>query len=180
MTVDNKLEPIEPREAIELFQADRETEVSKATHRHQGYRLERFAEWCDEVELTDLNNLGGRDVQRFKTWRRRSGVNNVTLKSNTDTIRVFLRFAESIDAVTDGIADSVQSPTLEYGENRSEDIVTAEKAKKILSYQRKSHYAELSHALFRSLWEIGCRMGAARAIDLDDLYIRDEHVKLRH
>lgn len=176
----NQLEPIEPREAIELFQEDRKGEVSDITRKHQGYRLERFAEWCDENDVDNLNTVGGRDIQEYKISRRRDGINNVTLKSQLDTLRVFLRFCEDIDAVENGVADTVQSPSLSYGENRREVYVSEREAKSILAYLSKYQYATLEHTLFRWLWESGCRMGAARAMDLDDVHIRAEYVELRH
>ena len=155
-TADN-LEPLTPEEAKALYLNDSERDVSAATLQAHGYRLQRFVEFCEEGNIENLNEVTGRTTQRYKIWRS-AGVNNVTLKSQMDTLRVFLRFCESIDAVVDGVADSVQSPTLSFDENRSEDIVSTDKAEAILAYLDKYEYASIRHALFLLLWETGMRM----------------------
>ncbi|KAB1193220.1 tyrosine-type recombinase/integrase [Haloferax sp. MBLA0076] len=173
------LEPLAPREAIAFYEQDREDEVSEATLQSHGYRLHNFVRWCDKNDVENLNEIGGRDIQRFKKWRSEQ-VNIVTLKSQMDTLRVFLRFCESIDGVRDGVADSVRSPSLERVNVRDKDIVRENKASAILAYHDKYHYASVEHTLFRFLWETGCRMGAAHSVDLDDLHLRAEYVELNH
>lgn len=179
MTKPNELEPLAPTEAIAFYEDDRRSEVTEETLQSHGYRLQRFAEWCDDNDIQNLNTLTGRDIQHFRKSRSEE-VNTVTLKSQMDTLRVFLRFCESINGVQDGTADSVRSPTLDRKNVRNKDIVRADKAETILAYLDKYHYATLEHALFRFLWTTGCRIGGAHSIDLDDLYLRDEYVELEH
>lgn len=83
-------------------------------------------------------------------------MNNVTLKSQMDTLRVFLRFWESIDAVCDGMAESVESPSLSYDKNRRDDIVSTDKAEDILIYLSKYEYASINHAFFVCSGNPGC------------------------
>jgi len=173
------LEPLTPEEAKELYLNDREREVSDATLQAHGYRLERFVEFCAEEGIENMNDVTGRTTQRYKIWRSED-VNNVTLKSQMDTLRVFLRFCESIDGVRDGVAESVQSPSLSYDENRSDDIVPSDKAEEILAYLSKFEHASIRHALFRVLWESGMRMGASRAIDLNDIHLTAQYIELHH
>lgn len=174
-----KLEAIDPREAKELYLLDREGEVSEATHQAHHYRLKQFVEWCDESGIDNMNDLTGRDVQRYK-MARSGTITNVTLKGQLDTLRVFLRFVESIDGCVDGLAESVNSPSLAYGENRSEDILESDVAEKVLAYLYKYEYASIQHCLLRFLWETGCRMGSARAVDLDDLHLDKAYVTVHH
>lgn len=173
------LEPLAPTEAVAFYKEDRRDEVSEATLQSHGYRLKNFVEWCNKNEIENLNTINGRDIQRFKKWRSEQ-VNIVTLKSQMDTLRVFLRFCESIDGVVDGLADSVRSPSLERIDVREKDIVREGKASDILAYYDKFHYASIEHTLFRFLWETGVRMGAAHSVDLDDLHLRAEYVELEH
>lgn len=173
------LEPLAPTEAIAFYKDDRRGEVSEETLQSHGYRLQQFTDWCDDNSIENLNMITGRDIQRFKQYRSEE-VKTVTLKSQLDTLRVFLRFCESIDGVRDGIADSVRSPSLDRVNVRSKDIVRENKAETILAYLDKYHYATLEHALFRFLWTSGCRIGAAHSIDIDDLHLRDEYVELEH
>jgi len=47
-----------------------------------------------------MNNLTGRKLQQFKTWRRDDGdLKPITLEGNLDAFRVFIRWCESTDAV---------------------------------------------------------------------------------
>lgn len=176
---DTNLEPLTPREGVELYEQDRRGDVSDATLQSHGYRLERFAEWCNREDIDNLNVVTGRDVQRFKIYRKQE-VSTVTLKSQMDTLRVFLRFCESINACIDGLAESVVSPSVDREDNVSNAIIRTERAETILAYLDKYHYASLKHALFRLLWENGMRMGAARSIDLDEIHLHDAYIELRH
>ena len=58
-----ELEPIDPQTAVELYLADRETEVSRATLSAHRSRLRFFADWCENQEIDNLNELTGRQIQ---------------------------------------------------------------------------------------------------------------------
>jgi len=175
----DRLEPLTPREAVELYEADRRDEVSDATLQSHGYRLERFVEWCEREDIDNLNDVSGRDIQRFKLYRKQQ-VSTVTLKSQMDTLRVFLRFCESLDGVRDGVAESVVSPTVDREDNVSGAILPTDRTETILAYLAKYNYASIHHVLLRILWETGCRMGAARAIDVDHVDLHDCRIELHH
>ena len=61
-----ELEPIDPETALDLYLADKETEFAKATHRSHGSRLGHFVRWCDERDITNLNELTGRRLQEYR------------------------------------------------------------------------------------------------------------------
>ncbi len=42
------MEPMNPREAVEAYLADRKHELAVSSHENHGYRLERFLKWCEE------------------------------------------------------------------------------------------------------------------------------------
>jgi len=173
------LEPLEPQEAVQMYKQHRSGEVSKATLRSHGYRLERFLEWCEREEITDLNDVGGRDLHRFRLYRSEQ-VNKTTLKSQMDTLRVFVRFCEDIDGCRDGLAESIDSPTLDHQSVRDKDVVREDTATVILEHLEKYQYAGAHHTIARLLWETGIRAGAARGIDLSDLHLDDLYVELYH
>ena len=97
----NELEPITPKEAKEMYLNARKREVSQATLDGYHYRLKHFVRWCEEVACIDnLNNLSGRDLQQYKTWRRDDGdLKSISLEGQLDSLRIFLRWCKSIDAV---------------------------------------------------------------------------------
>lgn len=175
----SELEPLTPREALALYEESRENELAEQTLQSHGYRIQRFIEWCDENGIDNMNDVGGRDVQRFKIWRS-DQVNTTTLKSGLDTLRVWIRFCEGIDAVVDGVSDSIKSPSLD-GDKLDQDIVPEEKASKILAYLSQYEYASVEHVVFRLLWETGCRAGTLHGLDLDDdVDLSGEYLEVVH
>ncbi|AXR80723.1 tyrosine-type recombinase/integrase [Natrarchaeobaculum sulfurireducens] len=176
----NDLEPLDPHDALNLYKKDRKREVSDATLKSHGYRLKNFVEWCDSEGIDNLNDVTGRDIQRFKIFRQDQGIAPATLKSQMDTLRVFIRFCESINGCIDGLAESINSPSLAGEDAKGTDIVPTQKAESILSHLDKFDYASIHHALFRLLWASGMRMGAAMSIDLQHIHKRSEYVELRH
>lgn len=59
----------------------RKQEVSESTVQAYHYRLKHFVRWCEQVdEITNLNEITGRNLQRHKLWRRDDGdLNNVMI-----------------------------------------------------------------------------------------------------
>jgi len=69
MTTDNDdLERIEPREARELFLNHKATACSEATVRNHRYQMKFFVEWCENQSIGNLNELTGRNIQRFRNF----------------------------------------------------------------------------------------------------------------
>lgn len=174
------LEDLEPGTARKMYLEDRDGEVSSATLQSHGYRLDQFVEWCRSEGIQNLNELSGRDIQTFKLARKAEGLAPPTLKSQMDTLRVFLRFCASIDGVHDELPESVNSPSLSAEDKRGTDTLDAEHAKQILAHRSKYDYASRKHVQIRVLWATGMRMGALRAIDLPDVHLEQQFVELHH
>lgn len=177
MTTGPELEPIEPDTAVELYLKDREGELAKQTHRSHDERLGHFVRWCEQNDIANLNDVSGRDVNRYKIWRS-EGIKRVTLKTKLDTLRVFLRWAAGIDAVHPDLPDKVQSPTLARGENERESHIDDDTAEEIIGYLRKYEYATLPHVTWEILWHTGMRRGSAVA--LDDYNAEEQYLDVAH
>jgi hypothetical protein len=54
-----------------------------------------------------------------------------------DTRHVFIRFCESIEGRIDGLAESINFPSLSDPDNRGTEVIPAEKAESILGYHDK-------------------------------------------
>jgi len=67
------LEPIEPDDALRLYLDHEETEDSKNTVQVHRYRLQYFVQWCEELGLSNLNDLTGRRLQEYRLWRKDHG-----------------------------------------------------------------------------------------------------------
>lgn len=179
------LEPIEPAEAVALYLNDREPELSDKTLMNQRYRLRSFVVFCDEHDVTNLNNLGGRELHRFRVWRRRGSdeydpVNTVTLRGILQTLRVFLEFCASIDAVDPGLRERVQLPEVDAEEEARDELLSEQQAEEILAHLERFKYASREHVLVAILWHTGIRLGSLRALDVKDFDQKDRCLKLRH
>jgi len=179
-----EIDPITPAEAKKMYLDARKHEVAKSTVEGYHYRLKQFVRWCDDVkDIDNLNELSGRDIQRFKTWRRDEGdLKPVTLESNLDTLRLFLRWCESINAVKPNLHEKVEAlmPTLDKSDEQAESILTSDEAEALIQYQRKFEYASRPHVIVEILWHTGIRLGALRALDVDDYDSNSERLTLSH
>ena len=165
-----------------MYLAQRENEVSQNTIRAHHYRLKHFVRWCDEVaEITNLNDLSGRDLQRYKMWRREDGdLNNVTLVTQLSTLRVFINWCENIDAVAPETHDKILMPSLAKNEDRRTAILDDEAASQLIEYLRQFEFSTRTHALIELLWHTGMRIGAAHSLDVEDYNSEEQFVELRH
>ncbi|MFK5605310.1 tyrosine-type recombinase/integrase [Haloferax volcanii] len=179
---ESNLEPIGADEAKELYLRQRENEVSESTIQAHHYRLSHFVKWCDEVEEIDnLNELGGRDLQRYKIWRRDDGnLNNVTMSTQLSTLTVFIRWCESIDAVQEGLNEKILTPKLSPKEDRKTVMLAPEAAEELLTHLRRFEFGTRTHAFIELLWHTGIRIGAAHGIDLDDYSSEMQTIELCH
>lgn len=182
MTTDkDELEPIEPREARELFLNHKATACSKATVRNHRYQTKFFVEWCEHRGIENLNELSGRDIQRFRNWRQSSADLAIsTFKNQLSSLRVFLKWAASIEAVPEGLYDKILLPDVRNDQLRREETLDAEEAQELLDYLAKYQFASVDHVVIALLWETGMRIGGAMSIDLRDVDFDDERIDLRH
>ena len=163
------LEPIDPETAVELYLADREAEVAKATLYSHSSRLGHFVRWCDEEDIDNLNDLSGRTLHEYRLWRRREGdLAPTTEKTQMDTIRVFVKWLESIDAVVDDLHTKVRSPVLRDGQNVRDVMLESDRAEEILEYLSKYEYASRPHVVLTLMWHTMMRTGAVHSLDVDD------------
>lgn len=174
------LEPISPADALDAYLAQRQAEVSDQTLQTHRYRLEQFVEWCDEQAITNLNDLSGRDIHAYRIERQAQDLKLVSIQGQISTVRVFLRFCASIDAVDSSLPSKIILPTVSLGEGVNEETIDASRAEHILEYLDRYSYASRDHVVMLLLWSTGMRMGAIRAIDLGDLDLEDESFKLVH
>lgn len=177
----DKLEPITPERAKKMYLNARKGEVSQSTLDGYHYRLKHFIRWCDEKGIDNMNELSGRKLQEFRTWRRDDGdLKPVTLEGNLDALRVFIRWCESIDAVAQGLHEKIIMPTLSKEDEQAESILSTEQAEAVLEYLRQYEYATRGHAIIELLWHTGIRLGALHSLDLKDYNSERETLALRH
>jgi len=177
----NELEPIDPGTAVEMYLESRERELAAATIYSHRSRLGFFVRWCAEQDIKNLNNLTGRDLHRYRLWRRSEGdLSTTSEKTQMDTVRVFIKWLETVDGVENDLHIKVRSPTLKPGENVRDAIIESEEADAILAYLTKYKYAGFSHVVFTLLWRTMMRRGSLRALDLDDYDPKEQYLSVRN
>jgi integrase len=177
VSMTDDLQPIAPREAIDLYLDAWRDDTTENTREGQLYRLRAFATWCDEDGVQSLDELDGRDLYAYRIWRRDGGYSDdddadelapPTLRGDLATLRAFLRFCGEIEAVPSEFFDRVPLPSV-TGHDVSDTTLDPERAEEILDYLGDYEYASRTHVIVLLLWHAGCRMGALRALDVGDL-----------
>ena len=176
----NDLQPLAPFEAVQMYLDHRKPELSeKSLHNHK-YRLDVFLEFCEERGIENLNNLTGRDLHRFRTWRSSQDISTVTLRTNLATLRVFLGFCASIDGVEQGLREKVVLPEVDREEESKDVKLDVDRAETILNHMERFEYASRDHVIFAILWHTGIRLGTLRALDVDDVDLNALCLRVRH
>jgi site-specific recombinase XerC len=171
----SELEPIDPRTAQQLFLDHKETECTESTVRNHRYHTNESVAWCEENDVDNLNDLTGRDFQALRLWRKESGdINLMTLNNYMCSLRVFIKWCGSIEAVPKNLYDKEMVPRVSPDDQQAEDTLDAETAKEVLEYLSTFHYASVEHAMLGLLWESGMRIGAANGLDVDDVDVAEE------
>ncbi|MES3516753.1 MAG: site-specific integrase [Natronomonas sp.] len=176
------LEPIDPERALELYIADRQNNVSQATIYSHRSRLGHFIRWCnEEAEITNLNELSGRQLHEFRIWRRMDGdLSPATEKTQMDTLRVFIKWLESIDAVEQDLHTKVLSPTLSGDDNIRDEMLESDRADQILTYLETYEYASRPHVVLTLMWHTMMRVGEIHALDCDDYDSANQSLQVVH
>lgn len=169
------LDPLDPATAKEMHLEARTHELAQSTLQPHNYRLKQFVRWCDSVGLESLNDITGRYIPQPRVKRRTEDELSITaIKGQLATLRVFLRFCASIDAVESGLDEKIilPKPTGDLARTR---MLAPKRAELVLDYLGKYHYARLEHVLLEVLWHTGLRIGAAVSLDVED-YDSDEQL----
>lgn len=176
----DELEPIDPPTAVQMYLDDRRHDVADATLQAHEYRLSQFVEWCETKGISNLNDLSGRDLHRFRVKRRNEdGLATASMKGQLATLRMFLRFCTTIDAVEPQLDEKIILPTTTRADAR-EEMLEPELAHKILDHLERYRFVTLEHALLEVLWHTGLRIGAARGLDTDDYIVDGQYLVLEH
>jgi integrase len=175
------LDPISPEDSVDWYLDHRRRELRVATRRKHRSALGTFVDWTNSQDIDNLNEISGRQLLAFKTWlKRESDLATVSLNGNLAILQRFLRFCETIEAVHEGLADRTPLPNVPAAEEVSYEVPTADEVESIRSHFRRFEYASRRHVEFELIAEIGIRLGAVRAIDLDDFDREQLVIHLRH
>jgi len=173
------LEPISPRNAVEMYLEHRKHELSEKSIQNHRYRLDTFVEFCEIEDIDNLNELTGRDLHAYRVWRGED-LTTLTLKSNLATLRVFLEFCATIDAVEQGFREKVVLPDVDTEDESRSVQLEEDRAERILEFCEKFRYASRDHVITAILWHTGIRIGTLRSMDVSDWDSEALLLKVRH
>lgn len=165
-----------PPTAVERFLDSLRTDLASQTIRDYGYRLGQFADWCERHdEIEHVSDLDGYLLDGYVNHRRRK-VAAVTLSNELQTLRQFIRYCERIEAATDGLHEKIVPPGVDESDEVSDTKLAPADAEAALAAWRDSaDRACRHHVTLELLWYTSARMGAIRALDLDDFQRDPEH-----
>lgn len=171
------LQPLSPREAVNLYLEGRRDETAGETMTSHESRLRPFIEWCEIEEFENINTLTGRDLYHYRVWRREGNYSEgrvdelapKTLETALSTLRRFLRFCADVEAVHEDLYLKVPLPDLSDDQEVSDSKIVPERVPPILDYLEQYKYASRHHVIVLLMWHCGARISGIRALDLRDL-----------
>ena len=174
-----KLKPTPPRDAVKRYLKDVEGHITDKTKYNYSTTLKRFLEWCDENSIIDMNDLDSEMIDQFKEWRL-ADVKPITAKNDMNTIRNFIEYAATIQAVPAGLSDLIRIPKVSDDDAINDDYLTQQEASAILDYLSSYEYASRRHITFLILWKGGMRISGLRTLDFEDFDEGRPALKIRH
>jgi site-specific recombinase XerD len=168
-----------PREAKTRFLKEKRPQVTEKTLYNYDTTLTQFCDWLVEQGIEDLRELDSDYVQQFKEYRL-SYVANITARNDMVTVRSFIEFCETIQAVPVGLSEMVLIPRTTESDEICDDVLTRQEAKAILDHLEKFEYASDRQVIFLILWKTGMRLSGLRALDLNDFDEARPALEIRH
>jgi len=173
------LQPMEPQDGVQRFLQHREPSIRKSSLQNARTRLNHFLEWCDEAGVDNLNDLTGRQMSDFVAYRQ-SDIAPITLQKQLSTIRQACRWWADIDAVEEGLAETIHAPELPDGAESRDVHLDPDRARRALEYLERYRYASREHTIVALMWRTGLRRGAVRSLDVGDLESTDHAIRVEH
>lgn len=171
------LESLEPAKAKSLYLQSRANELADRSLELHEKHVGSFVDWCRQKEIEDMNEVTARTIHKYRL-NIADGFAQSTLSIYLSTVRQFMKFCESIDAVAGGTSEKIVLPDRNY--NACTDMLEPDEANAILAYLRKYHYASRTHVLMTLLWHTGIRTGTVQALDVSDFEAERERLRIRH
>jgi integrase len=168
-----------PGEAVERYIRERKSDLSDSTIYNYKSNLGIFVEWCEyQSDIEYVSDIDQFHISDYRTFKRDDeNVANTTLYNVLMSLRTFLKWCEG-KGLTEGLSESIVLP--DKGAGTRSEVLDAEVIEQVLEQLEKYHYATYYHVAFALMWDCGLRIGAVRAIDLDDYHSDEAYIELQH
>ncbi|MFC6990198.1 tyrosine-type recombinase/integrase [Haloplanus sp. GCM10025708] len=172
-----RLEPLEPAKAKSLYLKSRRDELAARSLELHEKHVGSFVDFCDREGIDNMNGVSARTVHEYRL-EIAERLSQSTLSIYLSTVRQFVAFCESIDAVAPNTAERIVLP--DRNRNARSETLDADDATAILSHLRKYYYASRTHALMALLWHTGIRTGTVHSLDVSDYDAERDRLRIRH
>jgi integrase len=126
-----------------------------------------------------MQDFDGRCIIQDRNWRG-DDLSTDSLKSQLDTLRVFLKFCSKLGCVEQDLHELINTRQLATQTNSRDEYIDSDRAEEILTYMRKYEYAGAEHLVFELMWHTSLRRGAIRSIDVQDWDSEESYLSLKH
>lgn len=96
-----------PEDAVNRHLKRKEAHVSEKPLYNYGTALTRFLEYFEGREITDMWNVDSDEIARFEEWQL-DDVKPITCRNDMRTVKNFIQFCETIQAVPVGLHELVE------------------------------------------------------------------------
>lgn len=158
-----------PAAARKEFLDNKRETVKESSYRVYKHPTNHFVEFCRENGVGSINEVASDHVEAWVQKRESEDIAPITAKNTVKHVRVFLKWCENAGLIEPGIYSNTRVPDVSEDEEASNEALQEDDALQILDYLSTYEYASRQHALFAFLWETGCRVSDAIAVDVDDL-----------
>lgn len=178
----DELDQITPQDASEKYYNNHKDDVSYSSL-NETIRpaVDQFVEWCEIDDIENINEVRGRELTDFKTWCKESTDNNkVSLNGILASVRRFLVFCVSIEAVGEKVPGKVPMSNLSDDEEVCYEKPPREQVERVLEYLETYEPGSRRHVEYAVMKAIGNRVGALRGLDIRDIDLEDQAIRFRH
>jgi site-specific recombinase XerD len=163
-------------EATDRYLKERKANVSDSTLYNHKSSLNVFQEFCDQEGVDDVSDIDSFLISDYRLERLEE-VSKTTVYNNLVTLKNFCQWCEGHGLIDEEIAENMILPKAEAAK---EETISVERIEALLNYLERYEYATLKHALFALLWDTGIRLGAARSLNVDNVYVEKNYIELEH
>jgi len=107
-----------------------------------------------------VNDISGRDIHAYRLWRKSDGdLYRISLQTRMGTLRVFMKWCGTIEAVDQDLFDKVLVPQVSQEEEQNDVMLEADRAQKSCSTFGSSTTHRLNTSCSPSCGKPGCGSG---------------------
>jgi site-specific recombinase XerD len=170
---------IHPWKARTDFLKSKRQSIKDSAARTYEYPTKHFVNYLSENGIESMSEVDGYTIEQWKFARMDEDLAPSTIHNNVKHLRVFIRWCESMNLVTAGVADGIEVPEVSEKEIVSDDIVSKQHMDQMLNHLSTYEYATRLHALLTLMWHTGCRISGAISLDLSDYQPGEHYLRFR-